>query len=92
MITKIVIFIEIFLFQVLLTFYEKEVPFKPWYVKLNPGVHVPVLQDDETVITEPDKIIKYIDSSFPAGKCFVFNKIVITCICYSYFPLHFISI
>lgn len=69
-------------FQVLLAFYEKEVPFKPklvslfsgqhnapWYVKLNPeGVHVPVLQDEENIITEPDKIIKYIDTAYPAGK------------------------
>ncbi|CAG2232803.1 GDAP1 [Mytilus edulis] len=66
--------------KVLLAFYEKEVPFKPklvslfsgqhnapWYVKLNPeGVHVPVLQDEENIITEPDKIIKYIDTAYPA--------------------------
>ncbi|XP_060066202.1 ganglioside-induced differentiation-associated protein 1-like [Ylistrum balloti] len=63
--------------KVLLAFYEKEVAFKPklvslfsgqhnapWYVKLNPeGAHIPVLKDGNTIITEPDKIIDYIDSN-----------------------------
>jgi glutathione S-transferase len=74
-------------FQVLLALYEKEVTFKPklvslfsgqhnepWYVKLNPeGVHVPVLQDGENIITEPDKIIRYIDRIYPSGKSYFFS-------------------
>lgn len=65
----------------LLAFYEKEVPFKPklvslfsgqhnapWYVQLNPeGAHVPVLKDGETIVTEPESIIDYIDKSTSTG-------------------------
>ena len=75
----------IFLLQVLLALYEKEVLFKPklvslfsgqhnapWYVQLNPeGVHVPVLQDGDTTITDPDKIIKHIDTAYPSGQKFI---------------------
>ncbi|XP_069110394.1 ganglioside-induced differentiation-associated protein 1-like [Argopecten irradians] len=67
--------------KVLLAFYEKEVTFKPklvslfsgqhnapWYVKLNPeGAHIPVLKDGNTIITEPERIIDYIDSKLESS-------------------------
>ncbi|CAG5130587.1 unnamed protein product [Candidula unifasciata] len=61
--------------KVLVSIYEKHLKFKPcivslfhgqhmepWYVRLNPhGAHVPVLVHGEHVISDPDKIIEYVD-------------------------------
>ncbi|KAK6982279.1 hypothetical protein BgiMline_017652 [Biomphalaria glabrata] len=62
--------------KVLISFFEKELKFKPcivslfhgqhmepWYIRLNPnGIHVPVLVHGDKVINDPDKIIEYIDT------------------------------
>ena len=70
------LFLFLFLLQVLLAAYERDLRFKPrlvslfhgqhmepWYVKLNPeGTHVPVLVHGDTVINDPEEIINYIDT------------------------------
>ncbi|KAH9494613.1 hypothetical protein Btru_019721 [Bulinus truncatus] len=62
--------------KVLISFFEKQVKFKPcivslfhgqhmepWYIRLNPnGVHVPVLVHGDKVINDPDRIIEYADA------------------------------
>ncbi|CAL1532736.1 unnamed protein product [Lymnaea stagnalis] len=62
--------------KVLISFFEKELKFKPcivslfhgqhmepWYIRLNPnGVHVPVLVHGDQVINDPDKIIEYVNT------------------------------
>ena len=62
------------LFQVYLTLYEKNIPFKkryifitlgeqndPWYLRINPHGKVPVLKDGNDVITGSEEIIDYLE-------------------------------
>ncbi|XP_077983017.1 ganglioside-induced differentiation-associated protein 1-like [Glandiceps talaboti] len=37
----------------------------PWYMRINPLGKVPVLVDDNTVVTDSERIIQYLDDIFP---------------------------
>lgn len=67
--------------RVLMTLYEKNIPFKcqlvtlyamehyePWFLRLNPRGEVPVLVDGVKVIPDSNRIIEYLEDNFTNGE------------------------